>query len=329
MAGGSRIEVYRDPDAFPARVNGARISVLPQQAGDYRARVTSVRLVGVNLLMAHENLARILQAERLEDRLYFRLKRAGDPASLVNGEPEPPGSIAVRQCDRIVVERTPGPSVIRTLSISRCDLAARSEALLGRRPAGLDPQTRRLLPDAAAFTRLAAVKDTAFRLAAVWPAALERAALAAALDAALGEALLVLLDGAAPLQDRAAQRRGDLILRRAEACIEADPSHPPSLTALCAAAGCSAKTLEVLFRDRFGVPPLRYLRFRSLWMARRALLAADPQHARVTEIALDCGFWELGRFAGAYRAMFGEVPSATLHRKRESGLPSAVFTISE
>ncbi|WP_426013026.1 hypothetical protein [Caulobacter sp. DWR2-3-1b2] len=42
---------------------------------------------------------------------------------------------------------------------------------------------------------------------------------------------------------------------------------------------------------------------------RARLLAAASRPTTVTQVALDHGFWELGRFAGAYRGMFGEAPS--------------------
>jgi len=49
-------------------------------------------------------------------------------------------------------------------------------------------------------------------------------------------------------------------------------------------------------------------------LARRALLHAHPSEATVTRIVTDQGFWELGRFSIAYRALFGESPSETLRR---------------
>jgi AraC family ethanolamine operon transcriptional activator len=38
----------------------------------------------------------------------------------------------------------------------------------------------------------------------------------------------------------------------------------------------------------------------------------------VTSVATQHGFYELGRFAGEYRALFGEAPSETLHKARSA-----------
>jgi AraC-like DNA-binding protein len=47
-------------------------------------------------------------------------------------------------------------------------------------------------------------------------------------------------------------------------------------------------------------------------LVRRALKQADPDSTRVTDIATEFGFWELGRFAVKFRQIFGESPSAAL-----------------
>ena len=68
--------------------------------------------------------------------------------------------------------------------------------------------------------------------------------------------------------------------------------------------------------------PTAYLRVAALLEVRRALTEDPSARDAVTRAASDFGFWHLGRFAGHYRALFGESPSETVARARtraESG----------
>jgi AraC family ethanolamine operon transcriptional activator len=83
---------------------------------------------------------------------------------------------------------------------------------------------------------------------------------------------------------------------------------------VCQALGVSRRTLYRAFHDLLDVSPKAYLRLRNMSFARARLLDAADRPTTVTQVALDHGFWELGRFSGAYRTMFGESPSETLRR---------------
>lgn len=103
-------------------------------------------------------------------------------------------------------------------------------------------------------------------------------------------------------------------IRRVEDYLEAHPGVVPSIPMLCAIAGVSERTLEYAFQEHLDSTPIRYLRLRRLTLARRRLLNPDSASERVTDIAISCGIFELGRFAADYRKHFGELPSETLAR---------------
>ena len=92
---------------------------------------------------------------------------------------------------------------------------------------------------------------------------------------------------------------------------------PGSVPEICQAIGVSAGTLRVCCHEQLGISPKQYLLARRMHLAGRDLRQAAPGTATVTEVALRYGFWQFGRFAGAYQALFGERPSVTLGRASE------------
>jgi AraC-like DNA-binding protein len=104
----------------------------------------------------------------------------------------------------------------------------------------------------------------------------------------------------------------DAAARRAEEFLAENLDRPVSLAQVAKAVDLSTRTLSRVFHERHGTGPIGFLRRRRLEAARRDLLDAEPAKVDVTQVALRYGFDHLGRFAGDYRRVFGELPSETL-----------------
>ena len=105
-----------------------------------------------------------------------------------------------------------------------------------------------------------------------------------------------------------------LALRRAMAFIDANPAHDISTTSIAAAADVTVRTLQLAFRRHLDTTPMAYLRRVRLHHAYDQLRTASPGSTTVANVAAQWGFFNFGRFAGRYRAEFGELPSQTLNR---------------
>jgi transcriptional regulator GlxA family with amidase domain len=57
------------------------------------------------------------------------------------------------------------------------------------------------------------------------------------------------------------------------------------------------------------------LRGTRLEIARQRIMRA-AENETITGIAMECGFFHLGRFSSAYSQAFGEAPSQTMRRSR-------------
>ncbi|HVH25462.1 MAG TPA: helix-turn-helix domain-containing protein [Vicinamibacterales bacterium] len=90
-----------------------------------------------------------------------------------------------------------------------------------------------------------------------------------------------------------------------------------SVSRLSTIVGVSERSLRNAFHDVYATGPKRYLMIRQLHRVRRALRAPGDISWTVTDIATLHGFFELGRFAGDYKGLFGEGPSQTLSRARQ------------
>jgi AraC family ethanolamine operon transcriptional activator len=86
----------------------------------------------------------------------------------------------------------------------------------------------------------------------------------------------------------------------------------PSVSELCLAAHVSERTLRDAFCREYGLPPSQYFRAWALDQAHRRLGHHEDNGETVTEVASGLGLHHLGRFAGQYKKVYGEAPSATL-----------------
>lgn len=102
---------------------------------------------------------------------------------------------------------------------------------------------------------------------------------------------------------------------RAEEIMAAHHADPLSIAEVARQLDITPRSLQLAFQRHRGFGPREALNRLRMEAVRDRLLAASPND-NVSRIALECGFAHLGRFAVAYREMFGERPSDTLKRRR-------------
>jgi transcriptional regulator GlxA family with amidase domain len=188
-------------------------------------------------------------------------------------------------------------------TIAGCDLTPPSNAL-------------NLMPAPSAVTRLQRLHAAAGKLAEDAPEIIANPEAARGLEQSLIEAMVACLTTGEGRADRSALRHHAMILRRFRRAVEENPDQALYIPELCKSIGTTDRTLRMCCQEQLGMSPKQYLMLRRMHLARRALRDGSPSATSVTEIATEYGFWQFGRFAGGYKSLFGEAPSATLHRPR-------------
>jgi AraC family transcriptional regulator, ethanolamine operon transcriptional activator len=236
--------------------------------------------------------------------LLAYVQAADEVVSWCHGMPLGPGAlITVLPRGAAEFSFSEGSSIIFCLvPMSRLPAAGTVSPLL-RTPASIQPGVRRYPPADAFYQRLAAdsVAD------ALADDVVEQAiALHVQASTAAG-----FNDGQLSLRTR---RSRYLVFRKAEDFMRDNLRRQIYMQELCDAAGVSERLLRYAFEDLTGVSPSRYLSLFRLCEACRALSQADVMSQSVKSVALNCGLWDLSRFADSYRRVFGELPRETLQR---------------
>jgi len=307
-----RVLTFDDPFPYQSAFRAADMELFPTAKGEFRAEVTQVELNQLWMTRFHEKLPRIQTGVIKRGRKAFGfLTKANQPELYSCGRPLSPGEIHVNNFE-VAHHKSGGDFSSATISLPTEELAAASIAIVGREFP--DTSSRQFIrPNPGLMERLLALHEMVGQMAKTTPDLFAATEVVRALEQQLVYTLVKCLTEGTVSTTTTGTLRHDLIVARFEEFLEANPNTPLYLTEVCAAIGTAERTLRIACEEHVGMGPIRYLHLRRMHLVRRALLRADSS-TTVTRIATDHGFWELGRFAVAYRELFGEVPSVTLKR---------------
>ena len=324
----SMVRRFAEPDEYVACMQATSAEVSITRSGYFAAKLARISLHSVWMQQYSETLPRLAHFDNMPGRAVFAFQTRAGPGLLWDGTETPPGAI-IRLIDgQSGFLRSTGPSHFASMSLPVADIHAIG-ATLGDTDFTPPPNPLCLIPSSAAMERLQSLHEAAAHLAEHAPQVIacpeSARGLEQALTAALAECLI-------PIDRRptvVGNRSHAGIMKRFHAMLATDPLRVIHPTEVCREIAISARLLTTCCQRALGMGPYHYLKLRQLHLARFALLLADPTKVTVTEIATAHAFWELGRFAVAYRTLFGETPSTTLRRapRRDDSAAMANFPL--
>jgi AraC-like DNA-binding protein len=313
----SAVRTFTDPDDYAAAIRQGTYELTVTQCGDFAAKLTRIDLHRLWMQRFSDNLPRISHIAGWGGRAVIAFRTRPGPSLLSSGVEMQSTNIVRYSEGQSYYRRSSGLASYGSMSLPVEDAAAFGEAM-----AGFDlmpPRDAMLVtPPAAAMARLQRLHAAAGHLAEEAPEIIANPDAARGLEQALIEAMVECLGHQEGRANSLAQRQHAIVMRRFWRVLEETPEQPLYIPEICKAIRVSDRTLRVCCQEQLRVSPKRYLLLRRMHLARRALRQAAPDTASVTDIATRHGFWQLGRFAGEYQSLFGESPSATLHRQFES-----------
>jgi AraC-like DNA-binding protein len=304
---------FTNPDDYRIGIDGADVLLTVTSGGDFEARLTWLNLRQLRVVRGWENLPRIAYISLPPNQVVFSFATSAAPI-IWNGLELRFGEVLFRGRGERTHQWTTRDSKWGLISLPPEQLAACGRALTGAE-VPLSPGVRMLRPSRTAAAHLLRLHSKICRLAETRQQLLFRREVVRSMEQELVYALVHCLkakDVSGNLKTKL--HRAD-IMARFEDALTAHPRPRLNMPELCATVGVPERTLRMCCSEFLGMSPTRYHLLRRLNEARSALRRSDPATASVAEIARSCQFSEPGRFAVAYRELFGEMPSTTLRMK--------------
>lgn len=303
--------VYTNPDDYRAGIGGVSLELVLTGHGDFKARLTWVKLPHLELYRSHENVPRIAYISFEPARTFVSFPLTAPLPSVWNGVEIAPGNIVLHSHGERAHQRTKGPSGWGLVSLSPGQLPYYCKMLAELDLADI-PVGRILRPAPGAARQLRRLLSKACRLAETKPEIFIHRETARAFEQELFHALVECLAAGDAVRRPTIRQPGADVMTRFENVIRTSLAKQPSLSELCATIGVPERTLRDCCTKFLGMSPGQYMRLRRLNVVRAELARADPATTSVAQIARRYRFSELGRFAAVYRRTFGELPSVTL-----------------
>jgi AraC-like DNA-binding protein len=306
----SSVRTFTEPDEYAAELRQGTVVLTVTQRGTFTAKLCSIDLHCLRLQRLSEDLARISHVNCWGGRAIIVFRTQPGPSVIRNGVQLEVTGISRLRPGQSYYQHTSGPTSIAGISLPLDEIAILGAAVLGHDLAPNDDMT--ITPSPNAMGRLQRLHAAAGELAEDAPAVLAHPGAARGLEQALIEAMMDCLSGGEFHEDRAALRQHAAIMWRFHRAIEQHIDQPLYVPELCKEIGVSDRTLRICCQEHLGMGPKHHLLLRRMHLVRRALRKGTRADTTITEIATRYGFWQFGRFAVEYKALFGEAPSATL-----------------
>jgi AraC-like DNA-binding protein len=301
---------FNNPDTYVSSiaVDSARSPGLV--GGPFQARLGILRLGSVNIAAGSATAPVAMTGESPDMHVFTLGPSAGPPRRASGQDLSDDDLFHFRPAEGM----SSSSSIFGAVSIQFDAMAASGPAITGR-----DPRVPR--NDNALFTtppgmmpRLFARIEDLLRLAEASPTIVAEPAVTRTLAGSLVADIAHCLTAGRHVTEPAPLHRRRRIIAKLIDLMNECPEDMLSSADVCQKLAVPERTLNLLCQEFLGMSMMRYVRACRMDQVRRRLLATDPARANVTTVATQFGFWDLGRFAQAYRERYGELPSRTIQR---------------